>query len=109
MEKTKRIDPRDGLVIEYVSTGWMLVEAVGSLFAGILASSTALEAFGIDSLIEIVAGATLIWRLRKEVRGGTEETILKAEKVPHGLLALDFFVLQATSSYPQESLYCQER
>jgi divalent metal cation (Fe/Co/Zn/Cd) transporter len=35
-----------------------MVEAVGSLFAGILASSTALEAFGIDSLIEIVAGAT---------------------------------------------------
>jgi len=60
MEKTEMIDPRDGLVIEYVSTGWMIVEAVGSLFAGILASSTALEAFGIDSLIEIVAGATLI-------------------------------------------------
>jgi divalent metal cation (Fe/Co/Zn/Cd) transporter len=93
MEKTKRIDPRDGLVIEYVSTGWMIVEAVGSLFAGILASSTALEAFGIDSLIEIVAGATLIWRLRKEVRGGTEETILKAEKVSSWIVGVGLLCL----------------
>ena len=43
------------------------LEGVASLAAGLLASSVALVGFGIDSLIELTAGAAALWRLRADV------------------------------------------
>ena len=45
---------------------WMVVEAAVSLGAGVLARSALLTAFGIDSVIELVSGAILLWRLSVE-------------------------------------------
>ncbi len=43
---------------------WMMVEAAVSIGAGVLAGSALLTAFGIvDSVIELVSGAILLWRL----------------------------------------------
>jgi divalent metal cation (Fe/Co/Zn/Cd) transporter len=65
--------------IEIVTVAWMLVEAAIAIAAGILARSVLLTAFGIDSVIELVSGATLLWRLSTEARYGSLERVERAE------------------------------
>ncbi|TPR26485.1 cation transporter [Apilactobacillus micheneri] len=69
--------------IEYLSTLWMLVEFIVALYSGIMAKSILLIAFGLDSLLEIIAGSILIWRLKKESNGANIE---KAEKITSRLV-----------------------
>lgn len=47
----------------------MAAEAVLAIGAGIVARSVLLTAFGFDSVIELVSGVTLLWRLSSEARG----------------------------------------
>ncbi len=42
------------------------LEALASLVFGILAGSIALTGFGLDSVIEVVSGTALLWRLRAD-------------------------------------------
>jgi divalent metal cation (Fe/Co/Zn/Cd) transporter len=53
-----------GRKLEYFTIGWNVLEAVVSIFAGAVASSTALIGFGIDSAIESSSGAALLWRMQ---------------------------------------------
>ena len=69
---------RTGVRIEIFTVLWMVVEAAVSLGAGVLARSALLVAFGIDSVIELVSGAILLWCLRA--------IILAA--LPHGRILL---------------------
>ncbi len=55
---------RRGFWLEYASMAWMAAEAAVAITAGILASSVALTGFGLDSVIEFFAAATVIWELR---------------------------------------------
>ncbi len=69
------VDRRAALVrqafrLEYLTIGWIVVEAVVALGSGIAARSVTLLAFGIDSVIELVSGGVLIWRLAVELRRG---------------------------------------
>jgi divalent metal cation (Fe/Co/Zn/Cd) transporter len=48
----------------------MAMEAALAIAAGIIAHSVLLTAFGFDSVIELVSGGTLLWRLQSEARGG---------------------------------------
>jgi divalent metal cation (Fe/Co/Zn/Cd) transporter len=61
---------RAGVRLEMVTVVWMGIEAVVAIGAGVAARSVLLTAFGTDSLIELISGATLLWRLRAEARGG---------------------------------------
>ncbi|MFD1421318.1 cation transporter [Lactiplantibacillus songbeiensis] len=65
---------------EYFSTGWMVFEFAVGLTAGLQAGSILLIAFGLDSFLEIIAGGTLIWRLRKEALGAPQVEIERAEQ-----------------------------
>jgi divalent metal cation (Fe/Co/Zn/Cd) transporter len=47
----------------------MAAEAVLAIAAGIAARSVLLTAFGFDSVIELLSGVTLLWRLSSEGRG----------------------------------------
>ncbi len=92
-----------GIKIEVTSIVWMIMEALGTLIAGIMASSVALESFGIDSVIEIIAGVTLLWRLLVERNGKSQQTIQRAEKISAwivgmGLLVLALYILGAAST-----------
>ena len=62
------------------------------MWAGVQAGSVALLAFGLDSCVELFAGAVLVWRLRGE-REGTEGE--HAEVRAQKLLGLSFFLLTA--------------
>ncbi|MDV3293593.1 MAG: cation transporter [Nitrososphaerales archaeon] len=55
-----------GIKVEYISAGWMGVEAVGAIAAGLVAGSLALLAFGGDSLVELLSGFAVLAHLRRD-------------------------------------------
>ena len=58
----------------------MAAEAVLAIGAGIAARSLLLTAFGLDSVIELLSGVTLLWRLSGEQRGSVPALIEQIEK-----------------------------
>ncbi|WP_288529746.1 cation transporter [uncultured Secundilactobacillus sp.] len=68
------------LTIEYLSVGWMTFEFLVGFWSGLKASSILLIAFGLDSLLEIISGGALIWRLKKEANGAGQPEIERAEQ-----------------------------
>lgn len=56
-----------GVRLEYFTIGYNLLEALAAAAAGIAAGSIALVGFGLDSLIEVTAAVTLLWRFRREL------------------------------------------
>ncbi len=85
-----------GVRLEYLTIGWNVIEAAVAVVAGVAAGSLALIAFGLDSLIEVVAGAALLWRLRRELQdreGDTDHSLM--DKRVHRVVGLTFFALAA--------------
>jgi divalent metal cation (Fe/Co/Zn/Cd) transporter len=83
---------RSGARLELVTVVWMAVEAVLAIGAGIAARSVLLTAFGFDSVIELLSGAILLWRLSSEARGSDASHIEGVERratvISAALLAL---------------------
>jgi divalent metal cation (Fe/Co/Zn/Cd) transporter len=86
---------RSGIRIELITIVWMVVEMALSIAAGIAAHSLLLTAFGIDSLIELISGGILLWRLRVESRGGDLESINQAERRAAWVVAISLGLLSA--------------
>ena len=84
-----------GLLLEYLTVGWNIVEGLIAIAAGIVSGSVALVGFGMDSFIESISGGVLIWRLREEHRGATEERIALVERRAERLVGVAFLVLAA--------------
>jgi hypothetical protein len=61
-------DVRLALLLTYITLSWMTIEGAASLLLGWVSKSLLLEAFGIDSVIELFSAAVLLWRLRVEAR-----------------------------------------
>ncbi len=53
-----------GIRLEAATVVCMAAEAVIALIAGLMARSVLLTAFGIDSVVELLSGAVLLWRFR---------------------------------------------
>jgi cation diffusion facilitator family transporter len=65
--------------LEVFTIAYMVFEALAALVIGVASGSTSLETFGLDSLIELVSGAILLWRLNVEQRGGDAEQVERVE------------------------------
>jgi len=52
-----------GKRLEYFTIAWNSLEGLIGIGAGTVAGSISLVGFGIDSLIEVTSGATLLWRM----------------------------------------------
>jgi divalent metal cation (Fe/Co/Zn/Cd) transporter len=65
--------------VEILSIAWMVIEGAVSIGAGIVAGSLLLTAFGVDSVVELVSAAVLLWRLRVESRGASIQQVETAE------------------------------
>src|SRR5213083_652415 len=63
------VDIQLALRLTYITLGWMTIEGAASLLLGWASKSLLLEAFGIDSVIELFSAAVLLWRLRVEASG----------------------------------------
>lgn len=84
---------RLGIWIELATIAWMVVEAAVALMAGFSARSVSLEGFGLDSVIELIAGGILLWRLDVERRGADLEQVERAERRAAWVTAYSLFAL----------------
>lgn len=92
-EAARAADVRAGVRIEIVTVIWMVIEAVVSLAAGIVAGSVLLTAFGLDSVIELISGSILLWRLSIEARGDGDERVETVERTATLVVAATLVLL----------------
>jgi divalent metal cation (Fe/Co/Zn/Cd) transporter len=64
---------RRGRRLEYFTTAWNSLEGLIGIGAGMIAGSVSLVGFGIDSLIEVTSGATLLWRMSVDADAARRE------------------------------------
>jgi cation diffusion facilitator family transporter len=83
-----------GLLLEYFTVGYNVIEAVLAILFGSMAKSIALVGFGLDSIVESLSGLVLIWRLRQHGKISEEEEE-RVERKAMSFVALTFFVLGA--------------
>jgi Predicted Co/Zn/Cd cation transporters len=82
------------LLLTYITIGWMTIEGAASLLLGWASKSLLLEAFGIDSVIELFSAAVLLWRLRVESSGtATTEQVNLVERRAARLVGYSLYVL----------------
>ncbi|MGA2766618.1 MAG: cation transporter [Spirochaetia bacterium] len=84
-----------GIQIEWLSVVWMVIEGTAAVLAGVLAHSVALVAFGADSVIELVAGGALLYRLYVEANEGGSERVERAEHTASWIVGIALLALAA--------------
>ena len=82
-----------GITVEWITITWMVIEAVVSVIAAVLAGSIALIAFWLDSAVELISAGVLVWRLGIEIRGGSEEQAEHAERRAAGMVGWTLLLL----------------
>ncbi len=92
-ESTRKRQLRSGILIELATIVWMTVEAGIAITVGFATRSVSLQGFGIDSIIELIAGGILLRRLLVEQRGGSLERIEQTERHASWVTAISLFVL----------------
>jgi len=87
---------RFALLLTYITIGWMTIEGAASLLLGWASKSLLLEAFGIDSIIELFSATVLLWRLRIEASGtATSEHVNFVERRAARLIGYSLYALIA--------------
>ena len=85
-----------GLQLEYLTVGWNVLEGIIAVGAGLAAGSIALIGFGVDSFVETISGAVIIWRLMAETRGQHDgEAIERVEQRAERFVGIAFLLLAA--------------
>jgi divalent metal cation (Fe/Co/Zn/Cd) transporter len=84
----RRILQRRIRIIVAITIGYNVVEAIIALSAGTVASSAALIAFGLDSIVEVLSAAAVAWQFAAP----DPET---RERVALRVIAISFFALAA--------------
>jgi divalent metal cation (Fe/Co/Zn/Cd) transporter len=79
---------RRARLLAWAGLGWHVVEFAVAVAAGLAAGSIALVGFGVDSLIESVAGVIVLWRFAGQ-RAHSE----RAERRAQQAIAVSFFIL----------------
>src|SRR5436190_17574218 len=79
---------RRAKLLAWGGNAWHLFEFAIAVGAGVAASSVALVAFGIDSLIEVAAGGVVVWLFT-----GRRLESASAERAAQRLIAVSFFAL----------------
>ncbi len=87
---------RRGQRLEYFTIAYNSLEGVLAILLGFLASSIALVGFGFDSVIEVISGAALLWRLGTDVDADRRE---HAEATALRIVGWCFLALAAYVTY----------
>ena len=81
---------RRARLLAWGGNAWHVLEFAIAVTAGVVASSPALVGFGIDSLIEVLAGFVIVWLF-----SGGRGTSLAAERRAQQIVAGSYFLLAA--------------
>jgi divalent metal cation (Fe/Co/Zn/Cd) transporter len=87
---------RKGLLLNYATLGYNVLEAIVAVVAGIMAGSIALLGFGLDSVVEVAASLAAQWRLRSDVHA---ERRARAERISRRIIGFSFLALAAYVAY----------
>jgi divalent metal cation (Fe/Co/Zn/Cd) transporter len=82
---------RRALTLVWIGELWNVVEAAVALWSAVSLGSAVLMAYGLDSLIELFAGAVLIWRLG----GAWQDDEDVVDRRALRLVGITFFLLAA--------------
>ena len=88
---------KKAFILSVFTVGYNIIEGIVSIIAGVLSNSIALKSFGIDSFIESISGAVMIWRFKNDKI--TEEEEEKVERIAQKLVAISFFILSTYILY----------
>jgi divalent metal cation (Fe/Co/Zn/Cd) transporter len=81
---------RRARLLAWGGNAWHIVEFAIAVGAGVAAGSIALVAFGVDSLIEVAAGLTIVWRF-----SGSRLASATSERRAQQVIAISYFLLAA--------------
>src|ERR1700757_5021225 len=87
---------RRGKRLEYFTIAWNTLEGLVAVIAGAIAGSISLVGFGIDSFIEVISGATLLWRMSVDANAQRRE---QNEKLSLRIVGICFIALAAYVGY----------
>lgn len=96
-------DVNFALWLTYITLAWMTIEGAASLLLGWASQSLLLQAFGIDSVVELFSAGVLLWRLKIEASGFADETRVEAVErraarwVGYSLYALVAYVVLSST------------
>ncbi len=85
---TRRMLLRRGLWLEYATLAWNVAGVVVLVSAAVATGSVAFAGFGVDSLIEIVASAVVVWQLKGDTGSERERRALRVIAIAFVLLAI---------------------
>ena len=71
---------RQAVRLEIVTVIWMALEAALAIGAGVAARSVVLTAFGVDSVVELLSGTVLAWRMSVEAGGAGIDRVDRVER-----------------------------
>jgi len=89
----RRASVRRGRFLAWFTIAWNSVEGLVGISSGVAAGSVALVGFGVDSYVEVLSGAVVLWRLSKERHG--QALSEAAEHRALRIIAATFFALAA--------------
>jgi divalent metal cation (Fe/Co/Zn/Cd) transporter len=92
----RELSARQGKQLEYLTIGWNTLEGLVAVLAGALASSISLVGFGIDSFIEVISGATLLWRMSVDDNEARRE---RNERTALRIVGACFIILSVYIAY----------
>lgn len=97
---------RRARLLEWFTIVYNSLEGLVSVAAGLLAGSIALVGFGIDSVIEVISGITLLWRTGAKVDAEQGE---RAEAIALKIVGVSFILLAAYVAFDSaKSLWLRE-
>lgn len=89
LDDTRRAELQRRIRLIVTATiSYNVIEAIVAITAGVLASSTALVAFGLDSIVEVLSAAAIAWQFSARDPEARERAALR-------LIGLSFFALAA--------------
>lgn len=86
-------------ILQKVNIFYDSIEVAVSLFAGFTAGSAALVGWGLDSIVEVISGGTLLWRLKGELEDIPEAKVKKREKITLYVIAASFLLVSGFITY----------
>jgi len=89
-ETIRAAQVRKGRSLEFLTIGWNILEAFVAVVAGIAAGSISLVGFGLDSVIEVSSGVTLMWLLSRDADAARRE---KLENTSLRIVGITFIAL----------------
>ncbi|MCE5329431.1 cation transporter [bacterium] len=83
---------KKAFILSVFTVCYNIFEGIFSIIAGAFSNSISLTGFGIDSFIESISGAVMIWRFKKLDKTSIREEE-RIERTAQRLVAISFFIL----------------